>query len=408
MAEIKIQELINKLPLSSGVYIFKAQTGSVLYVGKAISIRSRVRNHFSSQSAKKDLFLSLVEEIDYITCESEEQALILEAALIKEKKPKYNIALRDDKSYPYIEITQEAFPRVKITRTDKISGKELIGPYPKVKVLKASLSLIREVFPFCSCLKRPKRPCLYYHIKLCPGPCVAGLSKDSYQENILNIKKIFKGQRQQLIRDLKNKMNKLSREMKFEEAALLRDKLVAIENLYNGKKSVHFLMALKRKLNLKSLPLHVEAIDISCLAGDFATGSVVVFRDGLSDKSAYRRYKIKTVKGIDDYAMVSEIVRRRYSRLSREKNSFPDLLIIDGGLGQLTAACQELEKLGLKVPVISIAKKNEELWLPQKSKPLVLSKSSPELQFVQRVRDEAHRFAKSYHKLLRAKQYIKD
>jgi len=403
-----IKEKIKNLPATPGVYIMKSKEADVLYVGKASSLKKRVASYFlRNVSLKTGFLMEKVYDIDYIECNSEEQALVLEAALIKEKKPKYNIALRDDKSYPYVEITREQFPRIFITRK-RINKKSLyFGPYPEVGILKSVLNMIRRIFPYCSCKCFKKTECLFSHIKLCPAPCAGKISEALYKENIEAIVRVLKGEREELISLLRVKMRKLSKESKFEEAAAVRDKIVALENLYKGKSLTHELISLKEILQLPSLPLRIEAIDISSLSGTNATGSVVVFKNAVADKNLYRRYRIKEVFSTDDYAMMAEVVRRRYARLSCEEKGMPELIIIDGGLGHVQAAKIELDKLQLKIPVIGIAKRNEEIWFPDSRKPLVIPKTNAALHLIQRLRDEAHRFARKYHLLLRRKKTIR-
>jgi len=402
-----IKEKIKNLPLNYGVYIMKSKEGVVLYVGKASSLRKRVSSYFlKNVSLKTGSLMSHVADIDYIECDSEEQALVLEAALIKEKKPKYNISLRDDKSYPFVEITQEQFPRVFITRKRTNKKSLYFGPYPDVGTLRSVLNMIRRIFPYCSCKCFKNTECLYSHIKLCPAPCAGKISEALYKENIEGIKGVLKGEREELTAALRAKMRKLSQGKKYEEAAAIRDKIIALENLYKGKTLTHELITLKESLNLASLPLNIEAIDISSLSGTNATGSVVVFKNAIADKNSYRRYRIKEVFQTDDYAMIAEVVRRRYRRLLDEKRNLPELIIIDGGLGHVQAAKMELDKLHLKTPVIGIAKRNEEIWFAGRPKPLVMPKSSAALHLIQRLRDEAHRFARKYHLLLRKKKTI--
>lgn len=404
-----ISDQIKKIPSSCGIYIFKTDKGEVIYVGKAFSLKKRISSHFSSSSLKRDIFLQLVDRIDFIVTDTEEQALILEASLIKEKKPKYNVSLRDDKSYPYVEITNEQFPRISISRPKKSlkdhkTKSTLFGPYTETRVLKSALNLIRQVFPYRTCRNMPKKPCLFFHLRLCPSPCIKNISVKDYSEIIKNVSKVLKGQRKELMRVLDKKMNGHSRRMNFEEAAKLRDQILAVYNLYWGKRGTNELISLKQILGLSQIPLAIEAMDISSLAATLATGSVVVFRNGIPDKSSYRRFRIKMVKKIDDYAMIAEVVKRRYTRLLSENKKLPDLIIIDGGKGHVQRAKEELGKLNIAVPVIGIAKKNEEIWFPDKGKPLVIPKDNPCLHLIQRIRDEAHRFAKKYHKLLRNKK----
>jgi excinuclease ABC subunit C len=402
-----IKEKIKTLPESCGVYIMKSKAGQILYIGKATSIRKRVTSHFSRSGSFRDsLFIDKVADIDFILCDTEEQALILEATLVKEKQPKYNIELKDDKSYPYVVITQEPFPRIyiaRITKGEKERGVKVFGPFTRVKLLKKALNLVRRIFPFCTC-KKPRKSCLYRHLKLCPGPGIDDITPSDYRENIDSIIKILRGERKSLIEKLQSQMARLSKEERFEEAASIRDKLIAIQALYSGKREAEELLILKDLLNLEKIPFRIEAIDISSLYGGQACGSVVVFKDGLPDKSNYRRYRIKEVEGIDDYKMIAEVTKRRYKRLLEEKKHLPDLVIVDGGLAHARSAKKELEKLKLKIKVVGIAKRNEEIFFPDKENPLIIPRDSPALHLLQRLRDEAHRFAHKYHTLLRKKK----
>jgi excinuclease ABC subunit C len=291
----------------------KSQDGEVLYVGKASSLRKRVSSYFlKNVPLKTGLLITNVADIDYIECDSEAQALVLEAALIKEKKPKYNISLRDDKSYPFVEITDEDFPRIFVTRKKTNKKSFYFGPYPDVGTLRSVLNMLRRIFPYCSCKCFKNTECLYSHIKLCPAPCSGKISKALYKENIEGIVKVLKGQRHELTGFLRAKMDKLSEEKNYEAAAAVRDKMVALENLYRGKSLTHELISLKESLGLSQLPLRIEAIDISSLSGTNATGSVVVFKNAAPDKDSYRRYRYKRGFSTDDYAMMAEVVRRRY------------------------------------------------------------------------------------------------
>jgi len=436
-----LKEKIKDFPKTPGVYIMRSKEGGVLYVGKALSLKKRVGSYFARtlHSPKADILLAAVADIEHIECATEEQALILEASLIKEKKPKYNIALRDGESYLYLEITREKFPRIypvrKIlcgkpqVRYSFLAGAEfntlseisnriyirrpkkkikgfLFGPYPKAKPLKAALNLIRRIFPYRSCTAMPKRACLFLHLDLCPAPCAKKISSSEYKENIKSICKVLRGQRKELVRGLQKDMERLAGNEKFEQAALIRDKLLAIHNLYWGRAQTHQLISLKEILDLPSLPLIIEAIDISSLRQEEAVGSLVVFKDGAPDKKNYRRFLIKEVQNLDDYAMMAEVVRRRYSRCRREKKKLPDLIIIDGGRAHARRARRELEKLGVVSPLIGIAKRNEEIWFPHKNEPLIIPKDNSCLHLIQRVRDEAHRFAHNYHLLRRKKKMM--
>ena len=399
-----IREKIKELPQLPGVYIMKDKKARALYIGKASSLRKRVANHFrrGRLSLNKDFLLRDVADIDFIVCDSEAKALILENALIKEEKPKYNILLRDDKTFPWVEISKEDFPRVRITRR-KREGFTYFGPFPQVKLLKKALEFVRKIFPFRSCLKLPKRECLYYHLLLCPGPCIGKISKEEYLKNIRMLSLILEGRRRELIETLREEMERLSQAFKFEEASLIRDRLSALASLYGSTKEFTQLVSLKEVLGLKKIPWRIEALDISNLQDREAVGSIVVFKEALPLKSEYRRYKIKK-NAKNDLDRISEVLERRMREIL-EKKQIPDLVIVDGGLVQVNLASQKFREVKIlrNLSVIGISKKNEEIWFPYQSKPLKLSKNSPALTLIQRIRDEAHRFAHKYHLLLRKK-----
>jgi len=399
-----INKKINKFPEVSGVYIMKSAKGEVLYIGKASSLKKRLRTHFSRAKDKNIDFTAKVSDVEYIECVSPEQALILEAALIKERRPKYNVALRDNKTYPYVAVSKEKFGRVFITRPKKTSNLILFGPYPGAKTLKSALESIRKVFPFRSCPRMPKKACLFFHLKLCLGPCQGRISSVDYRQIIDGTVKILKGERQKLIKSLERKMKRLSKEKNFEQAAKTRNLLMAVDRLYKGRPKEHQIVSLKKALGLSKLPLHIEAIDISSLGLNQSTGSVVVFKDGAPDKNNYRRFLIRKASLRDDYAMIAEVVKRRYLRLIRENMPLPDLVIIDGGKGHVLRAKAVLLDLGINFSIIGIAKRNEEVWFPDKSKPLLIARNSCALHLLQRIRDEAHRFAHSYQLIRRRKK----
>ena len=400
-----LRDKAKTLPLTAGVYIMKSRSGEVLYVGKALCLRKRVASYFAvNRPPKTEALMRNTADIEYVECSGEAQALLLEAALIKERQPKYNIDLKDDKSYPYVEITQEKFPRLRLVRPRGKIGARLFGPYASAQLVRSALELIRKVFPYCSCRRMPDRPCLYYHLGLCPAPCQGKISGREYRANIANIRRILRGERLVLVKKFEEKMKRLAGANDFEQAAAVRDKLVALNELYGGRIQVHELVDLKNMLDLPCVPLEVEAVDISNISGTLAVGSLVVFRQGVPDKSSYRRFRVKNVSGADDFAMIEEVVRRRYQRLKAESQRFPDLLMVDGGQGQVRKAKSVLDRLGVSMPLVGLAKRNEELWLPGSSVALVISGDRSGLHFLQRVRDEAHRFAHSYHLLLRRKK----
>ncbi|MFA5088185.1 MAG: excinuclease ABC subunit UvrC [Candidatus Omnitrophota bacterium] len=415
-----IKEKIKKFPVTSGVYLMKDAQGQVLYVGKAISLRRRVRSYFRKAKtfSKTDLLVAQINDVDFLPTSSEAEALILEASLIKKYLPKYNIDLRDDKSYPYLEITPEKFPRIFMVRPSgraeeflarRGSGRKeakYYGPYVNPKLIREALTIIRRIFPFRTCDPFPKKACLDYHLGLCDAPCIGNIPVKDYAKLIRNVVLILEGRKDKLYKNLQKEMESLARTRKFEQAAKVRDQIQAIGALYSGTQNVNYYKEteqLQRLLSLPKRPERIEAFDVSNMMGQQAVGSMVSFLNGKPDKQNYRRFRIRDVSGIDDFKMIAEIVRRRYQRLLKERAFLPDLIVIDGGKGQLSAAQEELEKMKADIAIISLAKRQEEIFSPRKRGPVILPKDSLGLKLLQRVRDEAHRFAVSYHRLLRMK-----
>ncbi len=405
------KEKIKNFPDAPGVYLMKDGDGRVIYVGKALSLKKRVMSYFlkAQPSVKTQIMLSYCRAIDHIVTLSEHDALILEADLIKQYKPRFNISLKDDKSYPYIKITKEDLPRVFIGRRKKVAENvDHFGPYTSSRLLRRALTILRKTFPFCTCRKFPKKVCLNYHMGLCAGPYQKKISKRAYRDIIKALGDFLTRSDSDLIDDLSLKMRDLVKAEKFEEAARLRDSLEALSILVFLKKTdarqTFGPMDDLQALGLDKEPARIEAFDISDIGGSLAVGSMVSFHNGKPDKGNYRRFKIKTVSGSDDYAMMGEVVRRRYVRLVKEASVLkPDLIVIDGGLGHLEAARGVLKALDLKLPIIAIAKSEELIYTVNHKNPVKLSVDSGILRLIQRARDEAHRFALKYHHLLRTK-----
>ncbi len=406
----RLKNIITNLPETPGVYIFKDSAGKIIYVGKAKSLRKRVQSYFRRfLNTKTQLMVSKIADIEYKLCQTESLALILEASLIHKYKPKYNVSFRDDKSFPLVKITNEDFPVVCITRKREKDGAHYFGPYTNAKLLKAALKIIRRNFPYRSCKKLPGKVCIYYRLKLSPAPCIDKISQEDYAKTIENICLILEGKTDALIKKLSQEMNLKSKEQKFEEAAKIRDQIEALSVM--AESSSRFsrkdeLEDLKNLLQLTKLPERIEAFDISDISGKEATGSMVSFFRGMPDRNNYRRFRIKTVQSIDDYKMLAEIVRRRYSGSLKEKLALPDLILIDGGKSHLSVANKELRELGLDIPSASIAKDKENIYLKDKAYPIKLDSDTPALNLIRRIRDEAHRFALAYHHLLRRKKTI--
>lgn len=407
---LDIAKKIKLMPDSAGVYLMKDAAAQVIYIGKAKSLKKRLNSYLGCQlSAKTAAMLSKVSNIDYIVTPSESLALILESGLIHKYKPRYNISLRDDKSFPFVKITSEEFPAVYITRKKETDASRYLGPYTNVKLLRKALKIIRQQFPYRSCKRLPKKPCIYYRLKLSPAPCIAKITKKEYAKTIGYISLLLQGNTQALIKYLSQEMFEKAKERKFEEAAKIRDKIQALSSIGMHAPAVGSqaeLEGLKNLLKMKTLPERIEAFDISSLRGKEATGSMVSFYKGSADKNNYRRFRIKTVSAIDDYQMLAEVVRRRYTRLLKEKLPFPDAIIIDGGKGHLLTAQRQLQALGIELPLISIAKDKENIYIKASPAAVSFKEDTPALNLIRRIRDEAHRFAVSYHHLLRRKKII--
>ena len=538
---MELREKAAQLPLLPGVYLYKDEHGEVIYVGKAKNLRSRVRSYFSDErlaDTKTGTLIAEARDVEYILVDNNKEALALENNLIKQWKPRFNILLRDDKTFPYIKLTKEKYPRVYVTRRLIKDGSTYYGPYFPGNLAHRLVHFIHRHFKVPSCkvdlTRRHTHPCLEYHIHRCLGPCVEGLTTDEeYAAHVRDVRLFLEGRLKDLAREMRGRMQSASEEMRFEEAAALRDlsatveemeekqKIAAAEgenidilayyaepplvaanlfHLRNGrivdrreyfwedlfdfhpadffssllmqiyldqqyipsrihvpvdfedrevleellsekrghkveiqtpqrgqKKALLALVetnakhafqqrfrvmkpsskavqeALQDTLGLPEIPKRIECFDISHIQGTDKVASMVVWEDGRMKKSDYRKFIIRTVVGNDDFASMREVVTRRYSRLQEEKKAFPSLILIDGGLGQLHAAAEALEAIGIiNQPIASIAKREEIIYvLGQENEPIQLDHYSPVLHLIQTVRDEAHRFAVTFHRTRR-------
>jgi len=319
------------------------------------------------------------------------------------------VALRDDKSYPFLKLTtNEKFPRLFITRIRKADGARYFGPYTEARLLRQAVTFLKWVFPLRVCKTMPKTACLNLYLKQCLAPCIERVNKKGYDEVVDQLTMFLEGRRPELLKHIEKKMIEASKDKGFEEAARLRDQLKALTQAIvipkQEEDETGELEALKEILRLKRLPQRIEAFDCSNISGKEAVGSMVTFLNGKPHKSGYRRFKIKTVAGVDDYQMMREIIRRRYQHLIQERKHPPDFIVIDGGKGHLSSAQDELKKLDIhNIPMIGIAKEFEHIYVPGRAAPIKLTPSSYVLHLIQRIRDEAHRFAIEYHKGLRSK-----
>lgn len=417
---INLKAKINKLPAAPGIYQFFDSKGKLLYVGKSVSIKKRVSSYFAAKKLgpKTDQLVSKITDIKYIKVFSEFEALLLESDLIRQNKPFYNIIARDDKSPIYIRITNSSVPLVEVTRKPEDFKKDFIkGPFPSARTTKEILRNIRRMFPYCH-HKKPRKPCLFVHLGLCPYPYGSQDAEKNYKKNINNIKGLLNGKSKQLAKNLTREMNQYSKNQLYEEAQLVKKQLQKLEYIttsYHTPKdflerptlvddlTAARLKDLAEKLKLAKIPRRIECYDISNISGKFATGSMVVFENGKPQKQQYRQFRIKILNTPNDYQMLRQILARRF------KNNWPepDLIIIDGGKGQLKAATEIAAKCGRNIPIVSLAKRLEEIFLPNEQLPISLPKESPARQLAQAARDEAHRFAINYHRLLRSKDFIK-
>jgi excinuclease ABC subunit C len=430
-ANLPPAEKVKQFPAAPGVYLMKDEQGRVLYVGKAKNLRNRAGHYFTKAAAEDrrtaDL-VKLIADIDFLPADSEVDALLLEARLIKDIQPRFNVDLKDDKSFPYLQIRmREDFPRVEFTRSPRRRGVKLYGPFTSAKSLRAAIHVLQRIFQFRTCSLdirenderwRWFRPCLLHSIRQCTAPCNFRVTKEEYRRQIRALRLVLEGKKAKLIAEMEAQMQEASEALNFEKAARLRDEITALQNLglrgevekdvqpevfpIEPKKG---LVGLRKVLGLRATPRTIEGVDIAHLGGDDMVASLVAFVDGLPFKPGYRRFRIKSVAGVDDFASIREVVTRRFRRLHDEEAPFPDILLIDGGKGQLNAALEAFALLGIEPPcLVSLAKREEEIYRPGEAEPLRLSRHSAALRLLQYVRDEAHRFAQHYHKILRRKR----
>lgn len=424
---------VRKFPQTPGVYLMKDGAGRVIYVGKASNLRSRAGSYFLKGAAEEHrtaFWINEICDIDYVECESEVDALLVEARLIKDVQPKHNRELKDDKTFPYLMITtREDYPRVEVTREPKERGVKLYGPFANAGALRGAVQVLQRIFQFRTCSLDIEenderwqwfRPCLLASINQCTAPCNLRISKGDYRRDIKRLQMFLDGNKTRLLKQLRKEMQEASKEQVYEKAARLRDEIHMLETLdERGELDTHAqpevfyidpkkgLAGLRKVLKLDSTPRTIEGVDIAHIQGRQTVASLVQFIDGLPFKPGYRRYKIRAVDGVDDYASIHEIVARRFQRLSDEGGVFPDILMIDGGKGQLNAALAAFSELKIEPPtVLSLAKRKEEIYLPGQREPLRLSRHAFALRLLQYVRDESHRFAQHYHHILRRKSTL--
>jgi excinuclease ABC subunit C len=429
----RLLEKVRQFPTSAGVYLMKDASGQVIYIGKAKNLRARVGSYFTSEAEQDPRirdWIGWVCDVDYIETADAVAAVFTEARMIKDLRPRFNKELKDDKTFPYLQIrTREEFPRVEITRKPRSRGVRLYGPFPSARRLRQALEALQRLFQFRTCSldirsQEPRwrwfRPCLLYNIHRCTAPCNVRVSREEYRRQIRKLILVLEGRKDRLLRQLRRQMHAASEQLHFEKAKRLRDEIAALEQLdvrgrldrdvqpevfpLDPKKG---LLGLKKVLGLPRPPRTIEGVDIAHIHGQDTVASVVTFLDGLPFKPGYRRFRIRSVEGIDDFASIREVVSRRFRRLRQEEELLPDVLLIDGGKGQLQAALQAFAALQMQPPcLLALAKQHELIYRPGVAEPIRLSRHSAALRLLQAVRDEAHRFAQHYLHLLRHKRTL--
>lgn len=423
------------LPNSPGVYLMRNNAAQIIYIGKARDLKNRVASYFSGSQRLTGKTLTLIGEVrhvDYVVAKSERDALVIERRLISRYKPIYNVMWKDDKSYPYLALTMgEDFPRLFLTRKKKRDGTIYFGPYPSVSGIKALLRWAwrKKLFPLRPCdidfsaknlpPYKKVRSCLYLHTGECPAPCVGKISSLKYRKIAERARWFFEGNKEKILRNLEKDMKLSSKKLEFENAARLRDHLntlrhmseeitfreMTAENLAGKIRETRALEELTKILGFKKPPERIECFDVSHIQGVETVASMVSFHWGRPDKSQYRKFIIREIQGVDDFKAMKEAVRRRYRRLIKEGQPWPDLILLDGGKGQLSAALEAIEPIDKNgVVIAALAKKEEEIYLPKSSDPIRLPKDSPALLLLRQIRDEAHRFAITFHRLRRKKR----
>lgn len=413
-----LREKLNALPNKPGVYLFKDRNDVVIYIGKAKSLRKRVASYFKpNPDIKTGILLDRLYDIDYVVTGSELDALILEDELVKKYKPRYNVALRDDKAYPFLKLTvREEWPRLFLARRKEPDGALYFGRY-QGGMVRAMVRMIKKLFPIRWCretpLKMREQPCLYYHIGSCAAPCIGNISRVDYRSLVQGVVLLLEGKTEAAVEKLKSEMSKAAAAQDFERAKYFRDSLRLLEKMMEGKtdlartpspRGVAGVAELQKILKLKKAPMRIECFDVSNIQGSNIVGSMVTFLGGLPLKSDYRRFKVRSVaEKPNDVQAIYEVVKRRYGGSLAKKLELPDLVVVDGGAAQASFGRKALREARVQLPLIGLAKREEEVYFPGAKKPLRLPRRSPSLQLLQRVRDEAHRFAVVFHRERRKK-----
>lgn len=436
----KLKEKLKTLPNEPGVYFHKSAEGKIIYIGKAAVLKNRVGSYFQKSKHRDPKTVILVSEIadtDWITVGSEVEALFLESEFIKRYRPMYNVDWKDEKNFTYIKFSADEFPVVSYVRRPLDDKATYFGPFTSSDAVRRAMKQLRKVFPYVTHAEMPKRACLQHHLGLCPGPEVGTITATRYRHDMKQLQMYLRGEKDKLLNQLEKEMVRAAKKQQFEEAAFHRNQLRDLQALgkqmiFGDKESFDLskdqaLVGLSDRLGLKGVPRRIEAYDISHLSGTDNVASMVVFVDGVPARDEYRRFKMR-LRGNNDFAHMREVISRRFSEKNLLEWGKPDLLLIDGGKGQLGAALAVLEERGIHIPAIGLAKREEEIirkrsdatpierghyedeaWVIANVdwEVVLLPKSSHVLQLLQRVRDEAHRFAVTYQSVLRGKRQVK-
>lgn len=419
-------KFVKGFPDRPGVYLMRDENGEIIYVGKAKSLRKRVSSYFRHTHASPRLnkLVETIRDISTMRTETEIEALILENRLIKLYQPFFNVDLKMNERYAYIKITAEKHPRIIVTRVKMDDGAVYIGPYVRVSEVRALLRLVERYLPLRSCggaEAKPQngRPCMKYSLGRCLAPCCGLCTENEYRDRVADVALLLQGHGAELVERLRKRMDKAARELKFEEAAHLRDTIRAIWRVSRQQNTIpeipsgkdnfwEVLNSMQKTFHLPVLPWRIDGFDISHSAGNFTVGVAVVFEQGYPNPSLYRKFNIRTVEGIDDFRSMKETLTRRYKRCLEGQEPLPQLILIDGGPVQLEFAMQALDELGVhNIPIISLAKEFEEVYMPNQKEPVRLDHTDPVLRLLQHVRDESHRFAITSHRTRRGKSFTR-
>ena len=419
-------KFVKGFPDRPGVYLMRDENGEIIYVGKAKSLRKRVSSYFRHTHASPRLnkLVETIRDISTMRTETEIEALILENRLIKLYQPFFNVDLKMNERYAYIKITAEKHPRIIVTRVKMDDDAVYIGPYVRVSEVRALLRLVERYLPLRSCggaEAKPQngRPCMKYSLGRCLAPCCGLCTENEYRDRVADVALLLQGHGAELVERLRKRMDKAARELKFEEAAHLRDTIRAIWRVSRQQNTIpeipsgkdnfwEVLNSMQKTFHLPVLPWRIDGFDISHSAGNFTVGVAVVFEQGYPNPSLYRKFNIRTVEGIDDFRSMKETLTRRYKRCLEGQEPLPQLILIDGGPVQLEFAMQALDELGIhNIPIISLAKEFEEVYMPNQKEPVRLDHTDPVLRLLQHVRDESHRFAITSHRTRRGKSFTR-